>query len=102
MLNYLKFVVLIAIAFAVLLPIFWLLDRHKKKTRHRLAVGVMAILGAIMLASGLHRHLSGDDSMRAGGKYGPRAWFQDVGAGAALLLAAALGHLASRKDDKNA
>ncbi len=97
-----KFVALLAVGFVVIWPIFWLLDRQKKKTKHRLAVGALALLGSILLASGLHRHLSGDDSFRSGGKYGPQAWFQDVGSGAALLLAAAVGYLARRKDDENA
>jgi hypothetical protein len=97
--EFLKFGLGCLVFFAVFAAI-WISLENRKKLQRRLWIGGTALIGLILLTMGLRRHLAGDDSLRGGGKYGPQAWYQDIGAGCVLIVAAVAGCLTKPSKDE--
>jgi hypothetical protein len=80
----------------------WIFFEKRKKLQRRFFIGSVALVGAILLGTGLARHFTGDISPRGGGKYGPQFWYQNVTAGSLMLIAALIGAVTRPSKDEDA
>jgi len=94
------FFAVVTLLAVILVRLAWVLVHSKRKVGTRIGIAFCAIFGALLLAGGTRRHLDRDGSYRRGGKFGPQAWYQDVGSGGLLLIASLAASVALEKNNE--